>query len=100
MVSSSQLKICRLAMERLSASQCMPAPSESKNRIIAFGHFKASYSSLALDDAMSDSAAVISVGHRISPTSAGSSFHLLSSVRSELRSEAPLVQNPRLMIFQ
>ena len=65
---------------------------------IAFGHVRASYSSLALDEAMS--AAVTSVEHRISPTSAGSSFHLPSSTRNDVRSEAPLVQNPRLTTFQ
>ena len=57
-VSSSQSRIWRLAIERLSISQCMPAPSALRNWRKVFGHVSASKRSLAFDDTKSDSAAV------------------------------------------
>ena len=57
--------IWRLAIDRLSNSQCMPAPSASRKWIISFGPRSASNRSWALLEARSDWAAVTSIGQRI-----------------------------------
>ena len=99
-VSSSQSRICRLAIERLSISQCMPAPSALRNCRKVFGHGERVEEILGVRRHHVGLGGGDQGGQVIWATVSGSSFHFQISARNDDRSGAPFVQKPRRTIFQ